>query len=52
MSDARIRRVLMTTDTIGGVWTFALELTAALQAYDIEVILAALGGEPSAAQRA
>jgi glycogen synthase len=41
-------RVLLTTDTIGGVWTFALELARSLKA---EVILATLGREMNAAQR-
>lgn len=45
-----IRRVLMTTDTVGGVWTYALELAAALGTQGVAVTLAALG-EPRAAQR-
>ncbi len=28
-------RVLMTTDTVGGVWTYALELTRALRRRDV-----------------
>ena len=40
-------RILMTADTVGGVWTYALELARALPA---EVTVAAMGGEPSAAQ--
>ena len=46
-----IRRVLMTADTVGGVWTFALELSAALRPHGIEVLLAAMGGEPSPSER-
>jgi glycogen(starch) synthase len=46
------RRVLMTTDTVGGVWTYALELASALGKYDIEVSIATMGPEPSAVQRA
>lgn len=42
----------MTTDTVGGVWTFCVELIRQLSGHDIAVTLAALGGEPSAAQRA
>ena len=42
----------MTGDTVGGVWTFALELAEALGAHGIEVVLAALGGAPSATQKA
>lgn len=45
------RRILMTADTVGGVWTFALELAQALVPYEIEVCLATLGGLPSDAQR-
>lgn len=41
----------MTGDTVGGVWTFALELAEALGAHGVEVLLASLGGKPSAAQR-
>lgn len=38
-----IRRILMTTDTIGGVWRYALELCRVLEPRGIEVILAAMG---------
>jgi glycosyltransferase involved in cell wall biosynthesis len=38
-----IRRVLMTTDTVGGVWTYALELCRALERRRVEVALATLG---------
>lgn len=41
----------MTGDTVGGVWTYALQLTAALAPYGIEVTLVAMGGAPSADQR-
>jgi len=47
-----VRRVLMTGDTVGGVWTFNLDLAEALAAHGIEVTLAALGGEPTDDQRA
>jgi glycogen(starch) synthase len=46
-----IKRILMTGDTVGGVWTYTLELAEALGAYGIHVILAAMGGPPSAGQR-
>ena len=36
--------VLMTADTVGGVWTFALELAETLAGLDARVVLAALGG--------
>ena len=42
-------RLLMTTDAVGGVWQYSLELAAALQA---EVTLAVLGPAPDAGQRA
>ena len=45
------QRVLLTTDTAGGVWTYAMELAAALEGERLHVTLAALGWEPSQAQR-
>jgi glycogen(starch) synthase len=44
-------RVLMTADTVGGVWTHALELGAALARHDVAVCLATMGPLPSPAQR-
>lgn len=41
----------MTGDTMGGVWTFTLELARALGPHGIEVMLAAMGAELSDAQR-
>ena len=41
----------MTTDTLGGVWTYTLELCRALRPYGTEIHLIALGGHPSATQR-
>ena len=46
------RRILMTGDTVGGVWTFTLELAEALGGRGIDVVLAAMGGEAAEAQRA
>lgn len=40
----------MTADTIGGVWTYALELCRSLAAYDIEVHLATMGRALSESQ--
>ncbi len=40
-------RVLMTADAVGGVWTYALELSRALAAHDVEVMLAVMGPPPS-----
>jgi len=36
-------RVLMTADTVGGVWTYALELSRALGEQGVEVALATMG---------
>jgi glycogen(starch) synthase len=47
----RARRVLLTTDTAGGVWNYSMELAAALERERVAVTLAALGDEPSADQR-
>jgi glycosyltransferase involved in cell wall biosynthesis len=44
-------RILVTTDTVGGVWTYALDLARGLLAHDIEVVLAVLGPSPSAEQQ-
>jgi glycogen(starch) synthase len=44
--------VLMTADTVGGVWTYALELADALAPHDVRVQLATMGPRMSAAQRA
>ena len=43
-------KILMTADTVGGVWTYCLELTRALKAHDVEVILATMGRLPTADQ--
>jgi glycosyltransferase involved in cell wall biosynthesis len=43
-------RILMTADPVGGVWSYALELCAALAQDGVRVALATLGGEPSSAQ--
>ena len=44
-------RVLMTADTVGGVWTYAMELARALGAEGVEVVLATMGGFANAEQR-
>ena len=46
------RNILMTADTVGGVWTYALELTRALQPHGVEVQLALMGPPLTPAQRA
>ena len=45
-------RVLMTTDTVGGVWTFTQELATGLLDLGCAVALVSLGREPSAEQAA
>jgi glycogen synthase len=44
-------RVLMTTDTIGGVWTYSLELARVLCEQGIEVALATMGDPLTSGQR-
>src|ERR1044071_7958955 len=46
------RNILMTADTVGGVWTYALELARALQPHGVEVQLALMGPPLTSAQRA
>lgn len=41
----------MTTDTVGGVWAFSMELARALSLHGVQIHLAAMGGLPSADQR-
>lgn len=40
----------MTTDTIGGVWTYCMELAGALQPHGVEVALATMGSPPTSEQ--
>src|SRR5262245_14358786 len=47
-----IRRLLMTADTVGGVWTYVPELAQALQEYGIDIVLATIGSSLDAQQRA
>jgi glycogen synthase len=49
--DLRPLRVLMTTDTLGGVWTYAVALTHQIVAHGGEVALVTAGRPLSAAQR-
>jgi glycogen synthase len=42
----------MTTDTIGGVWTYAMELCRALCTFEIRILLATMGAPLNLAQRA
>jgi glycogen(starch) synthase len=45
-------KIFMTTDTVGGVWTYSVELSGQLAERGHEVVLAALGGRASPAQEA
>ncbi len=49
-SDRRLR-VLMTADTVGGVWDYALEMARQFAESKIEVVLATMGRAPSARQK-
>ena len=44
-------RLMMTTDTVGGVWTYATTLARALGACGFEILLVTLGPRPTAAQK-
>lgn len=50
-AEVRPRRILLTADTAGGVWTYAMELATALEREGVGVTLATLGQEPSTGQR-
>ena len=50
MNRTDIHRVLMTGDTVGGVWTFTLDLAGGLAGQGIEVLLATLGKMPTPEQ--
>jgi glycosyltransferase involved in cell wall biosynthesis len=52
MDARREQRVIITADTVGGVWTYAVELAGALEQRGIRVALATMGGALSTAQRA
>ncbi|MDB6026628.1 MAG: group 1 glycosyl transferase [Verrucomicrobiales bacterium] len=47
----KVKRVLMTAATVGGVWTYALELVQALHEHGIEVALATMGAVLNREQR-
>jgi glycosyltransferase involved in cell wall biosynthesis len=50
MAAERPRRVLMTADTIGGVWHYAIELAAALGKRGVHTVLATMGAPLAPAQ--
>jgi hypothetical protein len=51
MPRGTLMTVLMTTDTVGGVWHYSLELARGLGSYGIRTVLATMGPPLSAAQR-
>jgi glycogen(starch) synthase len=52
MAARRRQRVLMTTDTVGGVWSYAVELARALDLRGVRVSLATMGALLTPNQRA
>lgn len=50
MEDKKIK-ILMTTDTVGGVWVYSLELCRTLEKYGVQVHLVAMGAWPAPAQQ-
>jgi len=44
-------RILMTTDAVGGVWQYSLDLAAGLSSHRIETVLTVLGPHTAAHQR-
>jgi glycogen(starch) synthase len=46
-----LRKVLMTADPLGGVWTYVLELAHALRRHGVEFALATMGGPLNAVKR-
>lgn len=45
-------RLLLSADAVGGVWTYTLDLAAALRAHGVDAVIATLGPPPSEAQQA
>ena len=45
-------RILMTADSVGGVWTYAIDLARGLSATDTDLVIAVCGPAPSPAQLA
>jgi glycosyltransferase involved in cell wall biosynthesis len=50
ISSANPRRVMVTTDAVGGVWRYTLELTRTLSEAGITVAVVVLGPKPQARQ--
>ena len=51
MAGNDIKRILMTADTVGGVWTYCIVLARQLAGWNIEVCLVTLGKKMSAGQK-
>ncbi|HET7599150.1 MAG TPA: glycosyltransferase family 4 protein [Gemmatimonadales bacterium] len=51
MTAPPVRRVLLTADTVGGVWTYALELARTLAERGVDVCLATMGAPLDRARR-
>jgi glycosyltransferase involved in cell wall biosynthesis len=51
MREPAVKRILMTADTMGGVWGYALDLIQALAPGGVQVALATMGASPTPAQR-
>lgn len=47
VSEKMPEKVLMTADTVGGVWTYSMELAAALEKKGVQVFLATMGASLS-----
>ncbi|MBV8968549.1 MAG: glycosyltransferase, partial [Verrucomicrobia bacterium] len=45
------RRVLLTTDCVGGVWTFTVELCRELNQLGVECVVASMGRMPDAREQ-
>jgi glycosyltransferase involved in cell wall biosynthesis len=45
-------KLLMATDTVGGVWHYAIALCKALEPYGVKIVLATMGSRLSASQQA
>ena len=52
VSQSASARLLMTTDAVGGVWTYSRDMAVALAREGIDVILAVIGPPPSSRTRA
>jgi glycosyltransferase involved in cell wall biosynthesis len=51
MFDRAPRKILMTADAVGGVWTYALDLARALAPHGVEFLIATMGPRPNEVQR-